>query len=59
MKKKELLDSLRKDYNVDNWHKISRQLSDNLMLELTLEFDEHPEGFEDGCCCRLCCSYGD
>lgn len=29
------------------------------LLEKTREVDEHPEDWDWGCLCQLCCSYGD
>ena len=31
----------------------------SIRLEETRNEDEHPEGYEGPCLCRLCCSYGD
>jgi hypothetical protein len=28
------------------------------LLEMTRLLDEHPEGYEGPCLCKLCCSYG-
>lgn len=30
-----------------------------LLLDMTRELEEHPEGYEGPCLCRLCVSYGD
>jgi hypothetical protein len=30
-----------------------------MLLEMTSQLDEHPEGYEGPCLCELCCSYGD
>jgi hypothetical protein len=29
------------------------------LLEMTRMLDEHPEGYDGPCACKLCCSYGD
>jgi len=38
---------------------ISDKLEMNTLLEKTREIDEHPEDWDWGCLCQLCCSYGD
>lgn len=37
----------------DMWRKERQAL-----LEMTTLLDEHPEGYEGPCLCKLCCSYG-
>jgi hypothetical protein len=35
----------------------ARSFLEGRMLELSIGLNEHPEGFEHGCLCDLCCSY--
>lgn len=36
-----------------------RSFLEGRMMELTIGLEQHPEGFEHGCLCDLCCSYGE
>ena len=36
-----------------------RRFFEGRMLEITVDMAEHPEWFDGGCVCALCCSYGD
>ena len=31
----------------------------NVLLDKTMDVDGHPEDWDWGCLCQLCCSYGD
>lgn len=37
----------------------AEKLELNTLLDKTRDVDEHPEDWEWGCLCQLCCSYGD
>jgi len=30
----------------------------NILIDLTITQEEHPEWYESPCLCQLCCSYG-
>ena len=48
-----------KDYN--GFIKMSEieKLEHEVLLEKTQKVEEHPEDWDWGCLCQLCCSYGD
>ena len=36
---------------------ITKTVYEGQMLGITVDLEEHPEGFNHGCLCELCCSY--
>lgn len=35
------------------------KLERGMLLDMSSLLDEHPEGYNGPCLCKLCCSYGD